>query len=65
MSAQVTSMLAYRMRQVAANHGDSVQIAETVKSILERERNLLSARASGGPVGATRALHRLQVLPTA
>ncbi|HEY9789194.1 MAG TPA: hypothetical protein V6D22_02265 [Candidatus Obscuribacterales bacterium] len=46
MSAQVTSMLAYRMRQLATEHGNSCQVAETVKRLLERERDMYVARAA-------------------
>jgi hypothetical protein len=63
MSAQVTSMLAFRMRQLATEHGNSAHVAETVKRLLERERDMHVARAAMEPV-ADPSAPMLRALPS-
>lgn len=53
MSAQVTSMLAYKVRKLGGQCADDRQIAEAVRRLLECERNMLvssNAQASNLPV---------------
>ena len=60
MSAQVTSMLAYKVRKLGSNGADQRQIAEAVRQLLESERDMLvrlNTAAGSSPV----RLHNKQV----
>jgi hypothetical protein len=64
MSAELTSMLSYRMRRLAAKHGDGQQLQDAIKQLLEGERGLKADGQFTSGENAVRLPGRpLQALP--
>jgi hypothetical protein len=64
MDAEITSLLAYRMRRLVSQYGDSQELAQAMRTLLQGERNVQALRCGGAAAGDAEPMfgQKLQVL---